>query len=119
MGTASPSMVLVQAGHDLEQGALARAVDTQHADLGAREEGQADVLQDLPLRRHDLADAVHGKDVLGHGRGCPVARAKPRIIGDAGDRRLLKAARRISASHKGLLEFHLPVPNSALPHRRA
>jgi hypothetical protein len=60
--------LLVQAGHDLEQGALARAVDAQHADLGAREEGQADVLQDLPLRRHDLADAVHGKDVLGHGR---------------------------------------------------
>jgi hypothetical protein len=28
---------------------------------------QGDVLQDLPLRRHDLADAVHGVDVLGHG----------------------------------------------------
>ncbi len=46
--------------------ALARAVQAEHADLRAGEEGQADVLQDLPLRRHDLADAVHGVDVLGH-----------------------------------------------------
>jgi len=61
--------LLVQAGHDLEQRALARAVDAEHADLGAGEEGQVDVLQDLPLRRHDLADAVHGEDVLGHGSG--------------------------------------------------
>jgi hypothetical protein len=58
--------VLVQARHDLEQGGLARAVQAQHADLGAGEEGQGDVLQDLPLRRHDLADAVHGEDVLRH-----------------------------------------------------
>ena len=59
--------VVVDAGHDLQQRALARAVQAEHADLGAGEEGQRDVLQDLPLRRHDLADAVHGEDVLGHG----------------------------------------------------
>ena len=28
---------------------------------------KGDIAQDLPLRRHDLADAVHGVDVLGHG----------------------------------------------------
>ena len=61
--------VLVQAGHDLQQRGLAAAVEAEHADLRAGEEGQADVLQDLPLRRHDLADAVHGVDVLGHGGG--------------------------------------------------
>ena len=27
---------------------------------------ERDVLEDLPLRRHDLADAVHREDVLGH-----------------------------------------------------
>ena len=59
--------LLVDAGHDLQQRALARAVDAEHADLGAGEEGQRDVLEDLPLRRHDLADAVHREDVLGHG----------------------------------------------------
>ena len=59
--------LLVQAGHDLQQRALARAVDAEHADLGAGEEGQGDVLQDLPLRRHDLADAVHGENILRHG----------------------------------------------------
>jgi hypothetical protein len=36
------------------------------ADLGAREKRQRDVFQDLALGRHDLADAVHGEDVLGH-----------------------------------------------------
>ena len=58
--------VLVQARHDLQQRGLARAVQAQHTDLRAREEGQRDVLQDLPLRRHDLADAVHRKHILGH-----------------------------------------------------
>jgi hypothetical protein len=34
---------------------LAGAVEAEQADLGAREEGQRDVLDDLALRRHDLA----------------------------------------------------------------
>ena len=79
--------VLVQPGHDLQQGGLARAVEAEHADLGAGKEGQADVLQDLPLRRHDLADAVHGVDVLGHrgvlwnrGKRAPAGSAKPVIV---------------------------------------
>jgi len=59
--------VLVHARHDLEEGGLARAVHAQHADLGAREETQGDVFEDLPLRGNDLPDSVHGENVLGHG----------------------------------------------------
>jgi hypothetical protein len=58
--------ILVHASHDLEQGRLARAVQTEHADLGTREERQRNVLQNLAFRRHDLADAVHSKYVLSH-----------------------------------------------------
>jgi hypothetical protein len=58
---------LVDAGHDLQHGGLAGAVQAEQADLGAGEEGQGDVLDDLPLGRDDLADAQHGHDVLGHG----------------------------------------------------
>ncbi|BCY23265.1 hypothetical protein OkiPb01551_22270 [Bordetella pertussis] len=58
---------LVHAGHDLEQRGFPRAVQAQHADLGARKKGKGDVAQDLPLGRHDLADTVHRVDVLGHG----------------------------------------------------
>ncbi len=57
----------VDAGHDPQQGRLAGAVEAQHADLGAGEEGQRDVLEDLLLGGHDLAHPVHGVDVLRHG----------------------------------------------------
>lgn len=57
---------LVHTRHDLEQGGFARAVQAQHADLGAGEEAQGDVFQDLPLGRHGLGDAVHRINVLGH-----------------------------------------------------
>ena len=57
----------VHAGHDLQHGGLAGAVQAQQADLRAREEGQRDVLDDLPLGRDHLGHAVHGVDVLrGH-----------------------------------------------------
>jgi hypothetical protein len=59
--------VPVLAGHDPEQRRLARAVQAEHADLGAGEEAERDVLEDLALGRHRLADAPHGVDVLGHG----------------------------------------------------
>jgi hypothetical protein len=58
--------VLVEAGHDLQHRGLAGTIETQHADLGAREEGQRNVLDDFALRGHDLADPVHGVDEL-HG----------------------------------------------------
>ena len=53
--------------HDFEQGGLARTVQTQHTDLGAREKTQRNIFQDMALRRDDLAYAVHGENVLGHG----------------------------------------------------
>jgi hypothetical protein len=57
----------VDAGHDAQQRRLARAVQAQHADLGAGKNDEPDVLEDHSLRRHDLGDALHGVDVLGHG----------------------------------------------------
>src|SRR5439155_6093263 len=59
-------VVVVDARHDLEQRRLARAVEPEHADLGAGEEVERDVLQDAALGRHELADPAHGVDVLSH-----------------------------------------------------
>src|SRR5262249_56077945 len=57
-------------GHDLEQRALAGAVQPHDADLGAWEERQPYALQDLPVGRVDLAEILHDVDVLiGHGSG--------------------------------------------------
>ena len=56
--------VLVQAGHDPQEGALARPVRAQHADLGAGVEGQPDPAQDLLPLRGDLAQVLHGEDEL-------------------------------------------------------
>ena len=47
--------VRVDARHDAQQRRLARAVQAEHADLGAGKERQADVAQDDALRRHHLA----------------------------------------------------------------
>ncbi len=57
---------LVDACHDLEQAGLSRTVQTQHANLGAREEAQRNTLQNLSLRRNRLGDVVHRKNVLSH-----------------------------------------------------
>jgi|GEM_PF-3791083 len=56
----------IQPGHDAQQRGLAGAIQAQHADLGARKEGQGNVAQDMPLRSDDLRDAIHCVDVLGH-----------------------------------------------------
>ena len=61
--------VLELARHDLEQRRLARAVQAHHADLGAGEERQRDVLQDLLAPRIGLGELVHVIDVLGVGHG--------------------------------------------------
>ena len=54
----------VDAGHDAQQGGLARAVHADHADLHAGQEGQADVLEALLAAGIGLGDAVHVIDVL-------------------------------------------------------
>jgi len=56
-------ILLVQSRHDAKQGALARAIQSQHADLGPIEVGQGDVLDDLPVLA-GLADPHHGVDDL-------------------------------------------------------
>ena len=59
--------ILVHARHDLEQGALARAVGAEHSDLGPRVERQPDPFEDLSLGRDDLAQVLHREDELvGH-----------------------------------------------------
>ena len=56
--------VVVEAGHDAQQRALAGAVGAEHADLRAREERQPDVLEDDLVGRIDLPQPLHGEDVL-------------------------------------------------------
>ena len=55
----------VEPGHDLEDRGLARTVRTDHADLRAREEGHANVVEDhfVPVR---LTSLNHLVDVLSH-----------------------------------------------------
>ncbi len=61
----------VDAGHDAQQRGFAGAVEAQHADLGAGEEGQGNVLENLAFRRNHFAQPMHGVDVLSHGNECP------------------------------------------------
>ena len=61
------AVLLVPAGHDPQQRRLAGPVVTQHADLGARVEGQRDVVQDGLVGLMHLGQPVHREDVLrGH-----------------------------------------------------
>ncbi len=64
--TGFPFDLGVDACHDAQQGGFTGAVQTQHADLGAREEAQGDVLENMTLGRHYLADPVHGVNKLSH-----------------------------------------------------
>ena len=64
--TGFPFDLGVDARHDAQQGRFTGAVQTQHADLGAREEAQGDVLENMTLGRHYLADPVHGVNKLSH-----------------------------------------------------
>lgn len=75
--------VLVDARHDLEERGLAGAVEAEDADLGAREEREGNVLKNLTLRRDDLPDAVHRKNILGHG-----LMTTPDMTKAAGERRI-------------------------------
>ncbi len=56
---------LVEPGHDLEQGGLAGAVGAHHADLGAVEERQRDVVEH-DLVAVGLAHVAQGEDVVSH-----------------------------------------------------
>ena len=66
LGPGFADVVLVHTRHDTQQGRLTCTVQTQHANLGAREEAQGNVFKNLPLGRNHLAHAVHAKYVLGH-----------------------------------------------------
>ena len=81
---ASPTKSSSCAGHDLEQRRLARAVQADDADLGAGEERQRDVLQDLLAPRIGLGELVHVIDVLGVRH-----RAAPRVADELGLARLV------------------------------
>ena len=61
--------VLVDAGHDAQQGRFTGAVDAHDTDLGARQEAQVDVLEHLLAAGIGLREALHVKDVLGTGHG--------------------------------------------------
>jgi hypothetical protein len=58
----------LDAGHDLQDRRLARAVVAEHADLRPRQELQADVLEHLLVGRELLRQAVHRVHVLGRHR---------------------------------------------------
>ena len=68
-GLAGEAVVL--AGHDPQQGGLARAVGPDDADLGAGVKGEVDALQDLAVGRVEALRTAHGVDELGsHGDQC-------------------------------------------------
>ncbi len=52
--------------HDAEQRALARAVQAEDTNLGAREKRQPDVLEDDVVGLVNLAQPFHGVDELRH-----------------------------------------------------
>ena len=65
-GQASPTKLLVLARHDPQQRALARAVQAEHADLGAGQKRQPDVLENDVVGLVNLAQPLHGVDELRH-----------------------------------------------------
>uniref|UniRef100_A0A6J5ZXT5 Unannotated protein n=1 Tax=freshwater metagenome TaxID=449393 RepID=A0A6J5ZXT5_9ZZZZ len=58
------AVVIVVAGHDLQDARLARAVVTEHADLGARIERKRNIAEHGLIRRISLGQLVHREDVL-------------------------------------------------------
>ncbi len=77
---------LVQAGHDLDQARLARAVGPDDADLGAGQEGQGDVVED-DLLAEGLASLAQCVDELSHGPKGIGRTAMPRTLEAADPRR--------------------------------
>ena len=58
--------VLLLTRHDLEQRALARAVESEDADLRARQERQPDVFENLGVGRINLPEPLHRVNELRH-----------------------------------------------------
>ena len=56
----------VDTSHDAEQGGFTGTIQTQHTDLGTREEGERNVFQNVPFGRNHLAHTVHGVNKLSH-----------------------------------------------------
>ncbi len=56
--------VLVLAGHDAQEGGLARAVAPDDANLGARKKRKVDALENFLVRRMNPPQVLHGEDVL-------------------------------------------------------
>jgi len=54
--------VFVEAGHDVQQAALSRAVESEHTDLGAGEEGQRNALENHAAGRDHLPEVLHRID---------------------------------------------------------
>ena len=61
-----PKNIRTQPRHNPQQRRFARAVQTQHANLGAGKERQRNIFQDGFLGWHNLANPIHGVNVLGH-----------------------------------------------------
>ena len=66
----------VFARHDLQERALSRAVQSEHADLRAEIEREPDVVENPGVGRIDLPEAFHGVDELGHGQGQKIAKVQ-------------------------------------------
>ena len=54
----------LDAGHDAHERRFAGAVRPEHADLGAGQEGEADIVEHLPPARIGLGEPVHHIDIL-------------------------------------------------------
>src|SRR5487761_1861487 len=73
--------IVLDPGHDAQQGRLARAVGAEHADLGPGQERQPDFLQHLAPAGKGLTQAFHHIDVLVGGHGNSGERWKARFGG--------------------------------------
>jgi hypothetical protein len=56
--------LVILARHDLQQRALARAVQSEHADLGTGQKREPDVLENNGVGRMNLPETFHRVDVL-------------------------------------------------------
>ena len=85
--------ILVLAGHDAQEGGLARAVAPDDADLGARKKRKVDALENFLVGRMNPPQILHSEDVLvSHG-----ARSVLDFAGRPGRRRFVRSVRTFNA----------------------